>query len=340
MSIDPTPSGRRLGSIQGLNRRLAELLKSPAQPSPCSERLTPCGPIALSLCSRALSLALARPSWGAVSADSGNGSSTVDPALAIGFSAVVCPLIKTYCYPCHSGNRLKGDLGFGRVRQRCFRGAADYSRWDLLAQRVEAEEMPSDEAKLYPTPAERKQLTDWIQALGADEARRHAGDPGIVLARRLSNAEYDYIDPRPDGRRYQADAGIPGGSVQHGRIRQFGRIAGHVAVPAEQVPEGGAGSGQPHVLEAQRIRLCALSDAGGDRSRQILRPADHRFLPPRRISTTPTISRPRGGSSIAPRWASQGHAGGFRRRAKVSAKYLATIWTTLEGSRRRRSARW
>ncbi len=44
----------------------------------------------------------------------------------------------------------------------------------------------------------------WIHAVRAQEARRSAGDPGTVLARRLSNAEYDYtirdltgVDIRP-----------------------------------------------------------------------------------------------------------------------------------------------
>ncbi len=35
-------------------------------------------------------------------------------------------------------------------------------------------------------------MIDWIQAVRAEEARKNAGDPGMVLARRLSNAEYNY----------------------------------------------------------------------------------------------------------------------------------------------------
>ncbi len=44
-----------------------------------------------------------------------------------------------------------------------------------------------------PPPDEARQhVIDWIQAVRADEIRRNAGDPGLVLARRLSNAEYNY----------------------------------------------------------------------------------------------------------------------------------------------------
>ena len=47
-------------------------------------------------------------------------------------------------------------------------------------------------------------MIDWIQTTWTSEARRRDGDPGVVLARRLSNAEYNYtirdltgVDMRP-----------------------------------------------------------------------------------------------------------------------------------------------
>src|SRR5205807_5625667 len=53
-------------------------------------------------------------------------------------------------------------------------------------------------------PGERRAVIEWIKALRDHEARRSAGDPGVVLARRLSNAEFDYtirdltgVDIRP-----------------------------------------------------------------------------------------------------------------------------------------------
>jgi hypothetical protein len=35
-------------------------------------------------------------------------------------------------------------------------------------------------------------VIDWVKAVRANELRKHAGDPGPVLARRLSNSEYNY----------------------------------------------------------------------------------------------------------------------------------------------------
>ena len=53
-----------------------------------------------------------------------------------------------------------------------------------------AVEMPPKVAP-QPSPELRRQVITWIQAVGSAEARRHAGDPGPVLARRLSSAEYN-----------------------------------------------------------------------------------------------------------------------------------------------------
>ncbi len=63
--------------------------------------------------------------------------------------------------------------------------------------------MPPAQAK-QPDEAARRQVIDWIDATWKSEARRNDGDPGPVLARRLSNAEYNYtihdltgVDIRP-----------------------------------------------------------------------------------------------------------------------------------------------
>ncbi len=49
---------------------------------------------------------------------------------------------------------------------------------------------PEDE--LQPTPAERDRLTGWTRSFIDFEIRARAGDPGRVVVRRLSNAEYNY----------------------------------------------------------------------------------------------------------------------------------------------------
>src|SRR5271156_4376957 len=68
---------------------------------------------------------------------------------------------------------------------------ADFARGALLADRLKAREIPP---KPIPPPpaAEAQQVIDWVASVRAAEIKKAAGDPGVVLARRLSNAEYDY----------------------------------------------------------------------------------------------------------------------------------------------------
>jgi hypothetical protein len=67
---------------------------------------------------------------------------------------------------------------------------ADLSRWRRVSEKLAAEQMPPKVAPQPPSDL-RQKVVDWIQTLGKDEARKHEGDPGPVLARRLSNAEYN-----------------------------------------------------------------------------------------------------------------------------------------------------
>src|SRR5688500_12767801 len=51
--------------------------------------------------------------------------------------------------------------------------------------------MPRKEAR-QPTAAERERLQTWVRSFLTLEAQARAGDPGRVVLRRLSNAEYTY----------------------------------------------------------------------------------------------------------------------------------------------------
>ena len=58
--------------------------------------------------------------------------------------------------------------------------------------RLRAGEMPPADAPGQPTKAARAKVVAWIESARTYAANRDAGDPGVVLARRLSNAEYNY----------------------------------------------------------------------------------------------------------------------------------------------------
>ena len=125
------------------------------------------------------------------------------PPAADAFQTSVKPFLATYCYSCHRGAEPAAGLDLTSYSTRDA-VAADQRRWTLVLARLKAGEMPPSQARQQPTQIQRQAVIDWIQALAVEEAKRHPDDPGIVLARRLSNAEYDYtirdltgVDIRP-----------------------------------------------------------------------------------------------------------------------------------------------
>jgi hypothetical protein len=103
---------------------------------------------------------------------------------------------------CHSGSKpaAQFDLSPFSSVAAVVQG---HGHWNHVLERLTAGEMPPKGMKQPPEGA-RQQVIDWIHAMRANEAQRNAGDPGIVLARRLSNAEYNYtirdltgVDIRP-----------------------------------------------------------------------------------------------------------------------------------------------
>ena len=118
------------------------------------------------------------------------------------YARTVRPLLETYCIGCHGGQRPAAQMdlsGFATMASL----VEDGRRWSQMLERLEAGDMPPEGVK-HPTQRERRVVVDWFHAVREHEMRRNAGDPGVVLARRLSNAEYNYtirdltgVDIRP-----------------------------------------------------------------------------------------------------------------------------------------------
>ncbi len=106
------------------------------------------------------------------------------------YSESIRPLLKQYCLICHSSTRKIGELDLERfasveeVRQ-------DLQVWSHVIEMLELGEMPP-KASLQPTPEERLQIIHWARAFLEAEARSRSGDPGRVVLRRLSNAQYEH----------------------------------------------------------------------------------------------------------------------------------------------------
>ncbi len=106
------------------------------------------------------------------------------------FNQVVRPFVAQYCVACHSGQTpaAQFDLSSYTSTDMVVR---DHPRWALVIDKLTSRQMPPA-GMPAPSDEARQKIVDWVKAMRADEARKHAGDPGPVLARRLSNAEYNY----------------------------------------------------------------------------------------------------------------------------------------------------
>ena len=119
------------------------------------------------------------------------------------FQSSVAPFLKSFCLDCHGGDdpAAKLDLsGYSSADQI----AKEHQTWAIVLDRLRAGEMPPKDSESQPTDKQRQAIVDWIKSAREFEAERNAGDPGPVLARRLSNSEYNYsirdltgVDIRP-----------------------------------------------------------------------------------------------------------------------------------------------
>ena len=113
------------------------------------------------------------------------------PTLADEYRDTIQPYMKTYCMECHAGAEAKGELDLAK-----FSTNADvidsFRRWKHVIEFIREGEMPPGEAK-QPTITESNQVVAAIEAILISEAKKHAGDPGVVLPRRLSNTEYNLV---------------------------------------------------------------------------------------------------------------------------------------------------
>ncbi len=116
------------------------------------------------------------------------GSST--SALDKQFEHTVRPFVTKYCIGCHSGNTPAAQFDI-KSYSTLDMVMHDYPRWALVMERLTAKEMPPKPMPEPPAEA-RQKVIEWIQAVRTEEIKKGAGDPGLVLPRRLSNAEYNY----------------------------------------------------------------------------------------------------------------------------------------------------
>lgn len=99
------------------------------------------------------------------------------------------PFAEKYCNRCHNSKLSRGELDLSRYTE-ISQVTKDFRHWNNIIEFIRGGEMPPEE-ELQPTIEERNQITKLLESILLEEAKKHAGDPGVILPRRLSNTEYD-----------------------------------------------------------------------------------------------------------------------------------------------------
>lgn len=104
------------------------------------------------------------------------------------FSEDVVPLISQFCGDCHGAELSEAEIDFTNYRSlQDARHALEI--WQKVSNVLSSGEMPPVDAP-QPDEAQQQRLRQVVDGLLAREAERLAGDPGPIVLRRLSNAEY------------------------------------------------------------------------------------------------------------------------------------------------------
>ncbi len=116
-------------------------------------------------------------------------SSVIQADGADTYQSRVQPYIEKYCVECHGSTMPKGDLDLTRFTKSSD-VIASFRRWNNVIEFIHDGEMPPEESR-QPSIDESNAVVADIRSILIAEAKKQAGDPGVVLPRRLSNTEYD-----------------------------------------------------------------------------------------------------------------------------------------------------
>lgn len=254
------------------------------------------------------------------------------PNLERQYTEIVRPFTVKYCISCHGEKGLAAQFDL-RPYTTLASVVKDHEHWAVVLTKLEAGEMPPPSSAAQPTLEERRAVIAWVDAMRKAEARRNAGDPGLVLARRLSNAEYNNTirdltghDLKP-AREFPVDPANQSGFDNSGEslamspslLTKYLQAAREVANHMVFKPQGIAFAPHPMLVETDRDRW-AVNQIIDFYKRQNTNYSDY-FIAAWRYKHRAALGSPR--ATLATIAAED----------NISPKYLATIWRTLEETR-------
>ncbi|MCC9655975.1 DUF1592 domain-containing protein [Rhodopirellula halodulae] len=213
-----------------------------------------------------------------------------DDPLESTFQQTVQPFLRTHCVECHDSDSAQGDLDL-TTDQNVDDVVGRFRHWAVVLERLRAGDMPPEDAGSQPSDEQRQAMIRWIETLKQAEAKRTAGDPGLVLARRLSSAEYNRtirdltgvdIQPAAD---FPIDPANEAGFDNSGEsltmspallkkyLQAARRVADHLAI----TPSGLEFAPHPVITETDRDKFCVNRIIAFYRQQNV-RLEDHLFV--------------------------------------------------------------
>lgn len=195
------------------------------------------------------------------------------PAVVSAYNDTIRPLFADYCNKCHSAEKHKGNLDLERflsfdvIRQ-------EPEVWEKVREQISDGEMPPKD-KPQLTPEQKTQVMGWISQALDEIGLETAGDPGPVVLRRLSNAEYAWtlrdltgipsLDP---GREFPVDGAAGEGFTNAGAalvmsptlLTKYLDAAREVASHAVLLPHGIAFSSKTTQRDWTEEKLAAIRE--------------------------------------------------------------------------------
>jgi len=244
------------------------------------------------------------------------------------FQQTVRPFVEKYCFGCHSGQTPAAQLDL-KSYSTMEMVTRDYPRWALVLEKLTANAMPPKPVP-QPPAEDRKHVIDWIQAVRTEELRKNAGDPGLVLPRRLSTAEYDYTIRDLTGqnmqpaREFPVDPANPAGFDNSGEsltmspalLNKYLQAARGVAEHMVLTPDGIDFAAYPMLVETDRDKY-SIQRIVNFYHRQPTDFADY-FQAAWRFKYRAALGKP--AATLA----------AIAVDSKVSATYLPMVWRILE----------
>src|SRR6185503_14132640 len=289
--------------------------------------------------------------WVVASSSRGAQPATTTPAH---FESSIRPLLTEFCLTCHSTEKHKGDLDLERFTS--LGEVKKYPKvWQAVVEQLASEEMPPKD-KPQPTPSQRERLLAWVKSVLDDIALARAGDPGPVVLRRLSNAEYTYtirdltgVDSLDPTREFPVDSASGEGFMNVGHslvmspalVTKYLDAAKEVARHAVLLPDGVRFSPKQsrrdwteELLAAIRATYREFTDNGGGTSVNLqgirFDTKDGGVLPlDKYLEATLEWRTRRAGEEEAPTQSPNASISSLATQRGLSPKYATTLWCLL-----------